>query len=1612
MDYKKVVNSLNTLISVNSINSKLRFREVNEKAFSNVLGYKRADLINQSILEFVDHDGATKLKELIKKRDQSKTNSLELRVKGKNDKYHWFEVEVKPYKIESYETVALIVMQPISKRKKIETQLKETENLLKQYTEEIPEIQFWKIFTPKKIDTTLKKTLKMFQKVINNIPQKIFWKDENLKYLGCNTSYANFLGFNDPNNIIGKKDNDIFQNEDLIDQLRKEESKIIESGSSQYHSIEELEIDNENRILNINRVPLRFEKNKIQGLLITYEDITERENTKQKLKKEQDLLQRIMETSPSGIVWVNKEGRLTFANSRAQEVLRLERDELQNRYYNDKKWKITDLEGNNFPNSQLPFHIVSKTLEPVYNVKHAIQSLEGELISLEINASPLFDEDNNFDGMVATVRDISEELERKRKLRESEKKYRDLVDLLPEVIYEADLDFNLTYVNSIGFKKFLYTPEDFEKGLNVIQMIAPECRDMVKKRIEKIFKGKVTDPFDYKMLRKDGTTFYGRIHSRPIYDETGEINGIRGIIHDVTEKKIAIQRLNESEKKYRHLFESSPFFIGLFNLRGNLIDCNKAFNHFLSTHEKEELIGKSFSQILTNNPQNKELVPKFNKIIETLRSGERKEIVGEFSYNRTKGGRVWVNFYSSLIQSGEKKLIQTILQDITERKRAEIELKESEEKFRKLTEQSLMGIGIMQDNKFQYVNKRLAEIVNYSPEEILGWEEYEYLKFIHPEFQEKVKIQAEKKQKGHKDVDNHYELKVITKDSKVKWIELFSISIYYNGKWADFITALDITEKKESEKKYRYLFEKSPNMICVLDTEGVIIDVNNAFVEFMQLNKEAYIGYKIFKTPFFNLEETPIIKQKFSEISSKNSIKSFELQLKIPDKGESWLRIEASKIESEFKDLIIAIMEDITDQKNFERMLMLNEKRLNSLQKINQMVDEPETLIVNETLKAALDLTNSKIASLILRKERNKDYHLYHVDVPYKKEKIIKKKINDLNVDSPLVDSIKQRKTVIINKNLESHDTLLFKDNIKEQIKRYIIVPVVESNEGVCSLYLANKRRNYTELDVNQTSLLMDGFWKNVQRKRAKLALKQSEENYKNLLETSSVGVIEVDQESQKITYMNPKIQQITGLDGQVMNKMDDFIKLIHPEDLHKYQNNPDASTFEFRIIDKKKEIKWISGTKINNYSEEGKLESFRMWIQDVTEQKLYENLVYELNVSFLKFSTDIKKNMIMLLETCKNLMNAEISIYVNRKNSGEQQKYKILTSSGDELIYSKEEFQENLYINQFYAEAHDFPQIHKDIDQTKFKGTDPFLQNYEIKSCYGKLIRSKGNFNNCLCIFFNRNRKTSHKKFLVLFLISDALEIENNRWNMQQHLEKQNKMLEEMNMLKSDLLSRTSHELKTPLISIKGFTELLLTVHKPKFDAETISILEEIKKGSGRLEEIINTLLKSSKLDRDGLELNTKKEDLSFLIKFTVNELKGLANMRDQNINVEIHESLETKFDKERIHEVLSNLIVNAIKYTPPGGDITIKTEKKENEYRVSVSDTGVGFTKQEKSVLFTQFGKIERYGKGWDLGIEGSGLGLYIAKKIVELHEGKIWAHSEGRNKGSTFSFTLPIK
>ncbi|MFX0002426.1 MAG: ATP-binding protein [Promethearchaeota archaeon] len=245
----------------------------------------------------------------------------------------------------------------------------------------------------------------------------------------------------------------------------------------------------------------------------------------------------------------------------------------------------------------------------------------------------------------------------------------------------------------------------------------------------------------------------------------------------------------------------------------------------------------------------------------------------------------------------------------------------------------------------------------------------------------------------------------------------------------------------------------------------------------------------------------------------------------------------------------------------------------------------------------------------------------------------------------------------------------------------------------------------------------------------------------------------------------------------------------------------------------------------------------------------------------------------------------------------------------------------------------------------------------------------------------------------------------------LEQNLHQLNLKLQEINKLKTELLYRISHELKTPLIPVKGYTDLLLRTYKEKLDDTIISYLNAIMDGSERLETLINTILESSNLQTNQIKLNLMEGDLTTLIEDTLERLNYLIKERDHSIILKLNDELLTKFDREKIQKVVSNLLHNAINYTPKKGQIKVSSELKNKEIIVSIKDNGIGITKEERDKLFTQFGKIERYGKGWDIGIEGPGFGLYNSKKFIELHGGRMWAESEGKNKGSTFYFSIPL-
>jgi len=238
-------------------------------------------------------------------------------------------------------------------------------------------------------------------------------------------------------------------------------------------------------------------------------------------------------------------------------------------------------------------------------------------------------------------------------------------------------------------------------------------------------------------------------------------------------------------------------------------------------------------------------------------------------------------------------------------------------------------------------------------------------------------------------------------------------------------------------------------------------------------------------------------------------------------------------------------------------------------------------------------------------------------------------------------------------------------------------------------------------------------------------------------------------------------------------------------------------------------------------------------------------------------------------------------------------------------------------------------------------------------------------------------------------------------------------RLYEELKVLdkaKSEFISMASHQLRTPLTAIKGYISMFLEGMFNHLSPKAREKMENVFYSNERLIKIVNDLLNISKVELGKMELEKEPTQIEDLIQSCYGELKIEAEKKGLKFSFQKSKKVLPKIsiDSLKIRQVILNLIDNAIKYTQKG-EIEIKAKKINSRIRVSVRDTGEGLTQEEKKKIFEGF---TRGAAGFTYWIEGAGLGLYVAKKYIELHQGKIWAESKGKDTGSIFYVELPIK
>ncbi|MFX0008891.1 MAG: PAS domain S-box protein [Candidatus Hermodarchaeota archaeon] len=771
---------------------------------------------------------------------------------------------------------------------------------------------------------------------------------------------------------------------------------------------------------------------------------------KSSFQKSQEMLDLVIDSVPHYVYWKNKDLEYIGCNKNYALI-----NHLESPYF------IVGKLDKDLPWASLNYKKLHELEKKVIENNRSQEGIEtwdninGEIEYYDVNRIPLQNLNQDVVGILCTYINISKRIEIEQNLKKSEEKYRSILENIKEGYFEVDLKGTFTFCNDYLSELWKYSKDEII-GKNYRQFTNEENIQIIYKAFNAVFTSrKNMRYFQFEFNDRENNIIIAETSINLRFNQLGNITGFYGIVHDITEKFQLEQQLKASEERYRHLFNKSPFAVWLVDLEGNIIDCNETTNKLLSIYKKEDLINKNFIEALSLFERPEYYIPFFKSKFESFIRDEPLKTL-EFSITRGDGKKVWLTIQSSKIKVDNEDLVYVIIQDITIKKEAELklqkseeelrilnkkleqiifertkELRESEEKFRNIAEQSSLGIVILQDGYIVYTNKALSKITEYSSDEINKWSQNKFIRKIHPDDLKFVLEQLRKKLDGDKELLSHYSCRVLTKSKNYKWIDLHSKAITYKGKFADFITFIDITDRKEaeqklieSEEKFRHLYQKSPCGIALLDMKGTIIDMNSTVFDLFGYPKEELIGKNYINLIGLYPNETKKAIRTVDELMGKGETErdSFHpniVQILNKDGAKVWIASEISIVKVGDDKIIQAIIQDITEKKESEEKLKNSEKKLREqnieLMELDRLKTDFISIAAHE-LKTPLISIGGYIDLILLREkelqEEIKEDLNHALNNVHRLEDYINKLLDVMKIDAKKMQLVKQDENI------------------------------------------------------------------------------------------------------------------------------------------------------------------------------------------------------------------------------------------------------------------------------------------------------------------------------------------------------------------------------------------------------------------------------------------------------------------------------------------------------------------------------------------------------------------------------------------------------------------------
>jgi PAS domain S-box-containing protein len=1121
-------------------------------------------------------------------------------------------------------------------------------------------------------------------------------------------------------------------------------------------------------------------------------------------------------------------------------------------------------------------------------------------------------------------------------------------------------------------------------------------------------------------------------------------------IHDITQRKDMETALKNSEEKFAAVFRSSPDIIVIADLKtGKFIETNDSLTR-VTGYTREETIGHLASDFkMFASPEDEAKLDRLFK----EHGGFKLE---EFSY-RMKSGEIrqWLSS-AEIFNIGDNQYVMTVSMDITERKRMEQAVAESEEKFSKVFRESpeVIIISTLEDGILLDVNDTFLRLTGYSRDELIGKNTSTLNLWV--DSQDRAAMIKMLKEKG---TVSNLEYKFRMKSGETRtW--LFSAEIInIGGKLHMLSVAADITERKKMEDKLRFsdiVLKSIREGVMVIDTDHKITHWNDICEQMFGVKASDAIG-KLAVDVLHAIEDYEGQNVARIELLSTKGFNREE-QHYLTQHGDIWADIQVQPIESKGKQYgWLTLLSDITARKKMEEALKQSET------KYRELIDTSSDAIISADQKMAVTIWNKGAEKIFGYSEKEMLGQPVLKIVPAFMKPGMTAGFNGFT---------KTGESQIINQIVDL--TGIGKGD------RHIPIELSVSSRKAGDAYIA-------------TAIIRDI----TQRKEAENALKTSEEKYRELIDTSSDAIITTDA-NMVVTLWNTGAEQIIGYTEKemlgkpftnvvpepardmVLNGFKEFVNKGVPgigdgvrefmavrkngtmipveismstrmdgetviatgimrditprkqaeEDLkrseEKYRELINTSNDAIVSVDSQMQfVLWNKGAeKMLGYKEKEILGLSLLTIFPEESQKdvARELVLLKQTGSSKTINKPFETNL--LRKDC-SMVPVEIAISTRksddkiistaimrditiRKQAEEkiresEERYRDLFENATDLIQSCNAEGKFVYVNKAwrtslgYREAEVPDLILWDI-----------IKPEHVAQCKEILQRviSGETVTNIETAFVAKDGKVINVEGNVNPIRKDDKVIATRAIfhdiNVRKEAEEKLKQIDQM---KSEFLSNVSHELRTPLQSISGFTKLIMNGEVPEKETQQ-EFLQIIDRETSHLGNLINGLLDMSRLEAGRFQINRTPVAIRDTILDSLKMFQSLAQQKNIELTKNIPENIpEMNLDIERIRQVIVNLLSNAVKFSDPGGSVKIKAETTDNELIFQVADHGTGIREENMKHLFERF-----YREEGEKVRGGTGLGLYISKQIIDAHGGRIWAESKA-GEGSTFSFALPL-